>query len=103
MAAALAGGTARLPLARTSRPRRALGRGTKECISSGIFMGLAALADGLAARMSREMGGGRVATVATGGAARLVAPFSRTFRRVEPGLVLEGVRLVAERSMRRAG
>jgi len=99
-AAALARGTARLPLSRLSPPDRAIGRSTKECLSSGIVIGLASLADGLVARIIREMGEKRVPVLATGGAARLIAPYSKTMRRVIPGLVLMGIRVVAQRTAR---
>jgi len=97
-ARALARGTARLPVSRLTAPRTAIGESTKEGLSSGIVMGLAALADGLIIRMKKEMGGKPVPVLATGGAAKLIAPFSGTMRRVVPGLVLRGIRAVAERA-----
>lgn len=97
-ARALARGTARLPLSRLAPPRKAIGKSTKECLSSGIVLGLASLADGLVERMRREMGGKPAPVLATGGAAALVAPFSRTMRRVVPGLVLRGIQAVAQRA-----
>lgn len=94
-ARALARGTARLPLSPLKPPRSAIGGSTGECLSSGIVMGLAALADGLVSRMAEEMREKSVAVLATGGAAKLVAPYSRGRWKVVPGLVLRGIRAVA--------
>lgn len=97
-AEALAGGTALLPRSVPRRPP-AIGRTTRECLSAGIVAGLAGLADGLADRMARRLGG-KVRMVATGGGAGTVAPLTRRFRRIEPGLVLDGVRTAVESSLR---
>jgi len=97
-ARALARGTARLPLANLRPPRTAIGGSTRECLSSGIVMGLASLADGLVSRMAGEMREKSVAVLATGGAARLIAPYSRGRWKVVPDLVLRGIRAVAQRT-----
>ena len=97
-AGALARGTARLPLARLYKPGSAIGRSTRECLASGIVIGSADLADGLVSRMEAEMGEKSVPVLATGGMAGLVAPYSRRMRWVVPGLVLEGVKVVAQRA-----
>jgi len=96
----LARGTARLPKSLLTPPRSAIVRSTKEGLSSGIVIGLASLADGLIFRMTREMGGGPVTVLATGGAAKLIAPYSRSMRQVVPDLVLRGIRAVMERTIR---
>ena len=93
-AEALATRCTKLPRVSPARPRRVIGRDTREAILSGIVLGHAALVDGMVARISREIRR-RPRVIATGGFARLVAPLTRSARTICPHLTLEGLRLSA--------
>ncbi|MDP9020249.1 MAG: type III pantothenate kinase [Actinomycetota bacterium] len=79
-------------------PRHVIGRSTEQAIRSGSLYGTAALVDGLVARMEVELGPSTV--VATGGLARVMAPFSQRIEHLQPELTLHGLRVVFERNRR---
>jgi len=96
---ALVSATAALRRVDLVEPRSVVGRGTVEAIQSGLLYGHAGLVDGILARILEEVaeaGGGKVATVATGGIASVIVPMSRLVSTVDPTLTLEGLRLVWE-------
>ncbi len=77
-------------------PGAVIGKDTIGSIKSGIIYGYAGLVDGMTARMKREMGGAPK-TVATGGLAPLMAGVCDAIEAVEPGLTLEGLRIIWEK------
>jgi type III pantothenate kinase len=77
-------------------PRHVIGRSTEQAIQSGSLYGTAALVDGMVAHMEQELGPATV--VATGGLARVVAPFTQRVQHLEPELTLHGLRVVFERN-----
>jgi len=89
----LAGHTAKLPRVEFQPPDRVIGRRTESCLHSGIFYGSLDSVDAMVDRIVQEWGREGVEVVATGGFAPLLAPFSRTLRRVEPHLTLVGLEL----------
>ena len=95
--AALARSTARLPQVELAAPPAALGKNTVEAIQSALVFGTAAQVDGIVGRLRAELGV-PATTVATGGLAELIAPHATSIDRVDPGLTLEGLRLVFERN-----
>lgn len=96
MSGALHWMTARLPEVDPARPRRAIGKSTRECIRAGVVIGAAGLIDRIVDRIAGEMKG-RPVVVATGGGATLLARQCRTLQHVDPHLLLQGLRLVWER------
>lgn len=91
--------TAQLPPVALQPPRRALGRGTREGIVSGIFFGHVGALRETIARIRAEAFGRQVTrVVATGGNASL---FKRenVFDVLVPYLVLEGLRRFAEQPL----
>ena len=92
--AALAERTALLPKVGLKRPKEFLGRDTRSSILSGLFHGYGAMCDGLVTRM-RARYAPRARVVATGGHARLMAPFCRTLQVVNPDLTLQGLELTS--------
>lgn len=76
-------------------PAAVIGRDTAASIKAGIIFGYAGLVDGVVKRMKRELGG-RVKVIATGGLAPLLMDTAETIEAVEPGLTLEGLRLIGE-------
>ena len=79
-------------------PRNVIGRSTAESIQSGVLYGFAAQVDGLARRITDELGSSAT-VVATGGLSELIAPYTETIDHVEPWLTLEGLRVVYERNV----
>lgn len=85
--------TAKLPQIPLVAPDRAIGRGTKTAIQSGIVYGFVGLVDALAERIFDELGE-RVKVIATGGHAAIIAPHSRTITAVDQWLTLDGLKLL---------
>lgn len=79
-----------------SPPERVIGLDTAESMKSGIIFGYAGLVDGMVARIKKEMGCDPK-VIATGGLATLISHVSSTIESVEPGLTLEGLRIISER------
>ncbi len=85
---------ARLGKVELVAPALAIGTATVDSLQSGAVYGFAGLVDGLVARLRAELGAPDCPVVATGGLASLVALHCTTITRVEPGLTLEGLRLI---------
>src|SRR5436309_4874935 len=75
---ALFGRAAALRRVELVEPRSVIGKNTVESIQSGAVYGFAAQVDGIASRITAEIGESTV--VATGGLAGLIAPFSSTIQ-----------------------
>jgi type III pantothenate kinase len=75
-------------------PDRVIGKDTASSIKSGIIFGYASLVDGMVRRIKAEMGV-PCGVIATGGLARLMSNVSETIERIEPGLTLEGLRIIS--------
>lgn len=94
--------TAQLPLSDLASPPAQIGRNTEDSIRSGLLNGTAAMLEGLAERMSGELG--RPATlILTGGlSGRLIHHFRKPVRH-DPELLLKGLRLIALGGLPAAG
>lgn len=88
--------TALLPKVALKKPKRAIGRSTEEALQSGILIGAAGGIDRMVAEIEKELGA-KVKVIATGGLAKTVAGLSKRIGRVDPGLTLKGLRIIAER------
>ncbi len=91
--AALHEKTAKLPLVKIGRPRRVIGKETRECIQSGVLYGYAGLVEGLIARIKKEYGR-PIRVIATGGLAPLILPHCCSIRGADPFLTLEGLKII---------
>jgi type III pantothenate kinase len=90
----LAQKTALLPPVQDAPLERIIGRNTVEAIRSGVILGHVEMVRGLARRMAEELGG--AAVIATGGAAKLVAPhIDGLFQEILPHLTLDGIAGIA--------
>lgn len=84
--------TSLLPRIAIERPRRAIGRSTRESILSGLVWGSIAGADRLVEEAREELGAGAdCEVVATGGYAPAMAALSRQITRVDTDLTLWGL------------
>jgi type III pantothenate kinase len=98
---ALAGRTAKLPRVDIdTKPQKVMGDTTVSAIHSGMLYGFGGLVDRMVDLLSLELvpASPRVKTVATGGMAHLVEPFTRTIDCIDPLLTLEGLRLIYEKN-----
>jgi len=96
-AEALSEHTAQLPQVWLEPPQRAIGTNTIKSIQSGVVWGYTGLVESLIDRMKAELGG-VAAVIATGGRASVIAPLTDRFTLTEPWLILEGLRIIADRN-----
>ena len=98
---ALASRTAKLPRVDIDTiPKEKIGRTTTSAIHSGMLYGFGGLVDRMVDILSHELAPEleRVHTVATGGMAHLIEPFTRTIDVINPLLTLQGLRLIHEKN-----
>jgi len=95
---ALASRAAKLPKVDLEPPRALIGKSTIEAIRSGVIYGFAAMVDGIVARLLEEMGE-ETATIATGGLAHHIVPFTERIDEIDDLLTLEGLRILFERNL----
>lgn len=88
---ALVARAARLASVPLEAPPHAIGRNTVECVQSGAVVGTAAMAEGLIARIKRELGREDARVIATGGLAGVVAGSTDAFDVVDNQLTLKGI------------
>ncbi len=93
---ALQQGTSLLPQVEPDPRARLIGRSTRECMQSGALHGTAAMLTTLFRRFEVNLGR-PVQAYLTGGDASLLAPLIQRIVRVDPALVLHGIRLARER------
>ena len=96
---ALAERAARIPRIDLAEPATAIGKSSRAAIQSGVVYGFAGLIDGIARRISSELG--EAPFIATGGLAAAIVPFCETIDEVDDLLTLTGLRLVYERNASR--
>ena len=103
---ALAGRTAKLPrIDITSTPGSVIGNTTVTAIRSGMLHGFGGLIDRMATLLRSEMTADNdpFNIIATGGMARIIAPYSKVLDTIDPLLTLTGLRLIHERNREHHG
>ncbi|MDQ6749937.1 MAG: type III pantothenate kinase [Actinomycetota bacterium] len=86
----------KLPQIDLGEPRSLIGKSSVDAIRSGMVYGFAGLVDGIVTRLRAELGE-KAGTVATGGLAGAVFPFTETIDEADDLLTLTGLRLIYER------
>jgi type III pantothenate kinase len=90
---------ARLHRVDVRRPQRVIGRNTEHSVQAGLFHGYAALVEGVVRRIRAELEC-EAPVVATGGQAAVFGSELELVHDLDPGLTLEGLRLVWEKNRR---
>ncbi|MBM6908637.1 type III pantothenate kinase [Collinsella intestinalis] len=88
---ALVSRAARLSSVPLEAPAHAIGANTVEAVQSGAVLGTAAMAEGLVARIKRELGAADATVIATGGLAPVIAGSTDVFDAVDSQLTLRGI------------
>jgi len=88
---------AKLPKIDLGPPRQLIGKTTVDAIRSGVIYGYAGQVDAIVTRLRAELGE-ETATIATGGLAGAIVPFTETIDEVDDLLTLTGLRLLHERN-----
>lgn len=96
-AEALFAKAARLHRVDVQKPSRIIGRNTEQSIQSGLFHGYASLVEGLVRRVRDDLGQD-APVVATGGLAPIFESEMPFLTASDPGLTLEGLRLIWEKN-----
>jgi type III pantothenate kinase len=94
---ALASRAAALPKIDLVAPRTLIGKTTVDAIRSGVVFGFAGLVDAIVRRLRDELGA-ETATIATGGLAGAIVPFTEEIDEMDDFLTLTGLRLIYERN-----
>jgi type III pantothenate kinase len=94
---ALTSRAAALPRIDLAPPRSLIGKTTIDGIRSGVIYGYAAQVDGILRRLRAEMGP-EIETIATGGLAGHIVPFTEEIDETDDLLTLTGLRLLHERN-----
>jgi type III pantothenate kinase len=94
---ALTSRAAALPRIDIAPPRSLIGKSTVDAIRSGIVYGFAGQVDAIVRRLRGEMGE-ETETIATGGLAGHIVPFTETIDEVDDLLTLTGLKLLYERN-----
>jgi type III pantothenate kinase len=88
---------AKLPKIDLAPPRSLIGKSTVDAIRSGIIYGFAGQVDHIVGLLRKELGDD-VETIATGGLAGHIVPFTETIDEVDDLLTLKGLKLLHERN-----
>ncbi len=92
--------TAQLPHISFGPPKALIGKNTVDCMQAGAIYGCAAMMDGLVDRVEEELGR-PVTAVLTGGLAPSIAPYCKREFKLQPDLLLLGLRLLYEKNTER--
>ncbi len=95
---ALAKNTSLLPEISLTKPERAIGENTVECMQSGIVFGTAGLLDGLIKRMCKELREEKVTVVSTGGYSKAISECCETAMLHDENLLLDGLKVIYEKA-----
>ena len=88
---------AKLPKIELRFPEDIIGRDTTSSMQAGVMYGTVDAIEGTVRRIRLELGA-PARVIATGGLAKVLAPYTPVIETVEPALVLDGIRMIWERN-----
>jgi len=88
--------TALLPKVEFKKPKKVIGTSTQESLKSGIIFGAVSQIDGIVSRIEKELRQ-KVKVIATGGLAELISKESKTIKKVDLTLTLQGLKIIYDR------
>jgi type III pantothenate kinase len=88
---------AKLPKIELRFPEDVIGRDTTSSMQAGVMYGAVDAVEGTVRRIRLELGT-PARVIATGGLAKVLAPHAPVIEKVEPTLVLDGIRMIWERN-----
>lgn len=84
-----------LPKVAIKKPKRILGRETKESMLIGIVYGFSSLCDGIVNKLKKKYCR-NAKVVITGGFSKLIGPYCETADKIDKDLTLKGLKLISE-------
>jgi type III pantothenate kinase len=87
--------TALLPKIDIKRPKKLLGKETKESMLSGIIYGFSSLCDGLVNKLKKKYCK-NAKVIITGGFSKLIGPYCESADKIDYDLTLKGLKLISE-------
>ncbi len=94
-AEALFSKAARLPRIQIEKPPSPIGKNTIHCMQSGLFYGFIGQAEKIIQLIKKELGA-KTKVIATGGLSHLISSGTHKIQKVDPNLLLDGLRLLIE-------
>lgn len=94
---ALSSRTSQLPRISLEAPNRLIGKNTVCCMKSGAIYGSASMLDGIIDRVEEELGQ-KATVIATGGLIEEVIPHCKHQIKMEPDLMLWGLKIIYEKN-----
>lgn len=96
--------TAQLPRISLDAPKSVMGKNTIDCMKSGVVYGNASCIDGMIDRIIEANGFGQngkkeAEIIATGGLADVIMPYCKHKVKVDPGLLLKGLRIIYDKNV----
>lgn len=88
-----------LPDVSIARPRRLIGKNSRESMNSGVLNGHALMIDGFFGKISAELKTDNLKVIATGGLADTILPLCETSIQYVPDLTLEGLKLLYHKNI----
>jgi type III pantothenate kinase len=96
---ALAEKTALLPKINLKKPKKLIGKDTKDSMRSGVINGLTCMCDGLVEKIIKERKIQPI-VIATGGLADIFCPYSMHINKIDKDLTLKGLFLIFSKKIR---
>ncbi len=97
---ALSSKTASLPLIGAQPVEKIIGTNSPDSMRAGVITGMACMVDGMIERYE-EILGEKASIVATGGYSSLIAPLCKRSTELNPDLVLEGLRIIYNKNLKK--
>ena len=89
-----------LPAVSIARPKRLIGKNSRESMNSGVLNGHALMIDGFCRKIKEELQADDLHVIATGGLAETILPICETPISYEPDLTLKGLEILYHKNIK---